>query len=109
MIKMKKIIWSSFFILISFCVYSADYNVISDTIISYDTTVSHSYQLIDEHVVIQDTILIEKYTEIIQHLENVRNSKDFLEITICIVSILLVLLSVINHYIKKKNNGKKIH
>lgn len=71
-----------------------------DTII--DTTEIHSVKQIDEHLVIQDTIIIERMIhEVKEQIKDGDNSQHVVEVLV----ITLVLLSLINHYIKNKRNG----
>jgi hypothetical protein len=71
-----------------------------DTII--DTTEIHSVKQIDEHLVIQDTIIIERMIhEVKEELKEGDNSQHVVEVLV----LALVVLSIINHYIKNKRNG----
>jgi hypothetical protein len=71
-----------------------------DTII--DTTEIHSVKQIDEHLVIQDTIIIERMIhEVKEQIEEGDNSQHVVEVLV----LALVVLSIINHYIKNKRNG----
>lgn len=74
-----------------------------DTII--DTTEIHSVKQIDEHLVIQDTIIIER---IIHEVKKEITDGDHSGHVIEVLVVLLVSLSIINHYIKNKRNGKEI-
>ena len=67
-----------------------------------DTFEIHSVKQIDEHLVIQDTIIIQQVIhEVKEQLKDGDNSKHVVEVLV----ITLVILSLINHYIKNKRNG----
>jgi hypothetical protein len=80
----------------------ADYNVMADT--TFDTLEIHSVKQIDDHLVIQDTVIIKETIEKIQSLnEDAVNSKDLGTKIVSFIAIILVLVSLVNHYIKRKN------
>lgn len=82
----------------------ADYNILEDTVL--DTVNIHSMIQIDDHLVIQDTVLITQTIKEIQRLnQDAVNSKDLQTKIVSLIAIALVILSFINHYIKRKKNG----
>jgi len=76
---------------------------LNDTI--SDTTYKHSVIQVDEHLVIQDSIFIETTIERVKKEVKAYESGDLIHKVVSVSVIALVLLSFINHYIKRKRNG----
>ena len=73
---------------------------VNDTI--SDTIEIHSMKQIDDHLVIQDTIIIEHLiSKVEKQIKEVDKSNHAIEILV----VILVTLSLVNHYIKRKRNG----
>ena len=85
--------------------FASDYNIYSDMI--SDTIVKHDVKIIDEHMVITDSVIIEK--TIWQEQSNPDKSFEWNFKIYVLISILLILFSLINHHIKHKKNGTKLH
>jgi hypothetical protein len=67
-----------------------------------DTIEIHSVKQIDDHLLVQDTVIIQQVIhEVKKQLIEGDNSQHVIEILV----VLLVALSVINHYLKNKRNG----
>ena len=99
---MKTLIFTILFVASGYC-WGADYKILADTII--DTTSTHSVIQIDDHLVIQDSIFIETTIERVQKEVKEYEGGDLLHKVVSVSVIALVLLSFINHYIKRKKNG----
>jgi len=78
----------------------SDYNVLEDTIFLSDTTYKHSVKQIDEHLVVQDTIIVTQKQEITKEYSQ-NELRPYFEFLV----VILVVISFVNHYLKKKKNG----
>ena len=99
---MKTLVLAVFIMASGWCWGETDYNVLADT------TFLHDLKMIDEHMVITDTVIIERTIIKLQE-QNLHNQDSLLAKLVAIFVAGLVLLSLINHYIKNKRNGTKIH
>ena len=103
---MRNLIFLSILIITSSCFAETDFNILSDTIA--DTTFLHDVKVIDEHLIVTDTIIIERDI-LMWHEEDIVKSNKIIEKLIIFFTITLVILSLLNHYFKNKNNGTKLH
>ena len=78
----------------------SDYNVLADTVFLSDTTYKNSVKLIDEHLVISDSVFVTEKTVITKE-----KPKDFTGYYFQFLALLLIVISFVNHYLKKKKNG----
>ncbi len=85
--------------------FASDYNIFTDMI--SDTIVKHDVKIIDEHMIITDSVIIEK--TIFQEESNPDKSFEWKFKIYVLISILLILFSFINHHLKNKKNGTKLH
>ena len=101
---MKNLIFILLIFLSGNCIGS-DYNIYSDIIT--DTITKHDVKIIDDHMVITDSIIIEK--TIWQEQVNPDRSFEWNFKIYFLITILFILFSLINHHIKHKKNGTKLH
>jgi hypothetical protein len=97
---MKTLVLAVLIMASGWCWGETDYNVLADT------TFLHDLKLIDEHMVITDTVIIEKT---IIKFHEADSKHNLLAPLVAFFTAGLVLLSLISHYLKTKNNGTKIH
>lgn len=102
---MKTLVLAVFIMVSGWCWGETDYNILADTIA--DTTILHDVKVIDEHLVVTDSIIIER--TIIQWYEGAGVEHRVIQRLVAFFVVGLVLLSLICHYLKNKNNGTKIH
>ena len=98
---MKTLVLAVLIIASGWCWGETDYNVLADT------TFIHDIKVIDEHLVITDTVIIER--TIIETTEVTGDNDRVTQNLVALFVFALVLLSLISHHLKNKNNGTKIH